>query len=316
MDAHYATRVRTNRRQQVESGKAKQVAREAKRDHHIMGDGGSDVTPGTVGTDWLKQRIGSDQSANIRVLDVTWYSAKDAYPEYLKAHIPGAAWFDIMRDVTHTELHLRNLPAPEAFQQQVRLVGVDADTHVIVYDSQGLGGCFVGSRAWWMFKLFGHEKVSVLNGGLQRWIADGLPTTQEIPTYQEGNITVTDNVSFKKLHAAMVANFEAKCFQVCDSRAVEKFSAGHYPGARNIPFAAMLLDKDTNMLKTPDQLRQVFTEAGIDSARPLVTMCNSGMSSCSLLLAAYQCGNTDAAVYHGGYNEWKTLATSPDMIER
>lgn len=58
-----------------------------------------------------------------------------------------------MRDVTHTELHLRNLPAPEAFQQQVRLVGVDADTHVIVYDSQGLGGCFVGSRAWWMFKV-------------------------------------------------------------------------------------------------------------------------------------------------------------------
>ena len=73
-------------------------------------------------------------------------------PTY-RAHIPGAAWFDIMRDVTHTQLRLRNLPEPEVFERQVRSVGVDGDTHVIVYDSQGQGGCFVGGRAWWMFKV-------------------------------------------------------------------------------------------------------------------------------------------------------------------
>ncbi|KAK2193479.1 hypothetical protein NP493_12g05051 [Ridgeia piscesae] len=281
----------------------------------FFSDAGSDVTPGTVSIDWLKQRIDSDESENIRVLDVTWYSAKDAYPEYLKAHIPGAAWFDIMRDVTHTQLRLRNLPEPEVFERQVRGVGVDGDTHVIVYDSQGQGGCFVGGRAWWMFKFFGHEKVSVLNGGLQKWTAEGVRTTQTIPTYQEGNFAVGYNPRINKLHADMMANFEKKCFQVCDSRAVEKFSAGHYPEAINIPFAAMLLDKDTNSMKTREQLLKVFVEAGVDITRPLVTMCNSGMSSCSLLLAAYKCGNTDASVYHGGYNEWKTLATSPQMIE-
>lgn len=280
--------------------------------------------PLIVSTAWLHDQLASG-SKNIRILDATWDSTKDCRPEYNEVHIPGALFFEIMKNVDHTPIFTRNIPSVEDFQDQVRSLGINHDTHVVIYDSKDKCGYVPSGRAWWMFKIFGCERVSVLDGGLVKWMKDGFEVTSEINDIQPGDFTANrtprDN-TFYRTFEQMRENVSSLSEQVLDNRssaqykntAGEAYKGGHIPGALNIPFDTVL-DKENGVLKSTDALKEVFTKVGFDLSRPVVTMCNSGMSSCSMALIALVGGFPSSAVFHGGWTEYKQKA-SEEMIEK
>src|SRR4051812_10055107 len=122
-----------------------------------------------VSTEWLDAHLGSP---DIAVIDASWHlpaAKRDARAEFNAAHIPGAQFFDVgdLSDMSSPLPHM--LPSPEKFSSRMRRMGIGDGKRVIAYDSTGL---FSAARAWWMFKVFGHEDVAVLDGGLKKWLAE------------------------------------------------------------------------------------------------------------------------------------------------
>ncbi len=132
----------------------------------------NDPTDSLVGTEWLAARLAAP---DVRVVDASWYlpgEGRDANAEYAECHIPGAVFFDIdeIADTASPLPHM--LPSPEKFSSRVRKLGLGDGTRIVVYDS---GSWMAAPRVWWMFRVFGHDDVSVLDGGLARWRAEGRP---------------------------------------------------------------------------------------------------------------------------------------------
>ncbi|PAA64388.1 hypothetical protein BOX15_Mlig004516g1, partial [Macrostomum lignano] len=193
------------------------------------------------------------------------------------------------------------------------------DSHVIVYDN-----CMFAPRVWWMFRMFGHEAVSVLDGGLAAWVAEGRRVTS-------GPLkTVYQSVEFQASEdkkSALYRSFEEFCkalqsasVQVADARSPARFRgeepepraglpAGHPLGAANLFFRS-LYDSESGRMLTEDQLRKKFLASGLDPSRPLVTTCGSGITACHVALAAHVLGNSDAAVYDGSWEEFATRGPS------
>ena len=145
-----------------------------------------------VSTDWLAERL---SAPDIRILDASLYlpgDGRDGYQEYLKGHIPGARFFDI-DDIADQHSPLPHmLPPVEKFVSRVRKMGIGDGHRVIVYDQQGL---FSAARVWWTFRVFGHQDVAVLDGGLPKWIADGHPVETEEPDPRERHFTGRRNAA-------------------------------------------------------------------------------------------------------------------------
>ena len=146
-----------------------------------MSDG---ETPLVVTPAWLAAEGGA--GSGVRVLDGSWHlptMARDPAAEFLEAHIPGAAFFDIdsICDPDSSLPHM--LPSPALFARSVSALGIGNNSHVVVYDTVGL---YSAARVWWMFRVFGHERVSILAGGLPRWRAEGHPVESGTATIAPG----------------------------------------------------------------------------------------------------------------------------------
>ena len=282
-----------------------------------MSDGG---TPLVVTTDWLAAASGAGSA--VRVLDGSWHlpaAARDPAAEFLAAHIPGAAFFDIdgISDPDSSLPHM--LPSPAHFAESVSALGVGNASHVVVYDTVGL---YSAARVWWMFRVFGHERVSVLAGGLPRWQAEGRPVESGTPTIAPGAFTAraadeTMVRSFEQVRATLGTGGA----QVVDARAAARFTGedpgprpdlprGHIPGSRNVPFDAVL-DDDDGALGDAAAIRRAFAEAGVDPARPVITTCGSGITACTLALALAAIGAEQVAVYDGSWSDWGSRADAP-----
>ena len=260
-----------------------------------------------VSTQWLADHLYTD---DLVILDASWHlpSAKrDARAEFTAAHIGGARFFDLdkVSDQTSTLPHM--LPTPQAFTSSMAALGINSTSHVIAYDSVGL---FSAARCWWMFKTFGHDAVSVLDGGLKKWLAEGRAVQSgELPLPPSENFTAKFNSGMVR-NMAKVAEGKA---QVADARSPARFRGeepeprpgvkpGHMPGARNVHYASLLNVDGT--LKPQAELMQHFASAGIDVEKPVTTSCGSGVTAAILSLALTELGTKDHALYDGSWAEW------------
>ena len=276
--------------------------------------------PLVVTTDWLAAE--GSAGSKVRVLDGSWHlptMARDPAADFQEIHIPGAAFFDIdgICDPDSSLPHM--LPSAEHFARSVSALGVGNDSHVVVYDTVGL---YSAARVWWMFRVFGHERVSVLAGGLPRWRAEGCPVESGMPAIAPGSFTARaadDSLvrSFEQVRATLGTGSA----QIVDARAAARFTGedpgprpdlprGHIPGSRNVPFNAVL-DDDDGALGDAAAIRRALEEAGVDPAQPVITTCGSGITACTLALALAAIGAGQVAVYDGSWSDWGSRADAP-----
>src|SRR5437899_1511897 len=201
-----------------------------------------------VSTDWLAERLGA---SDIVVVDGSSYLStmqRDAAAEYLAGHIPGAVRFDIdaIADRSNPLPHM--LPDGEQFAREVGALGIaDTDT-IVVYDGAGL---FSAPRVWWTFRVFGADKVFILDGGLPQWKSEGRPLQAGLATRPPRRFNARQSqdvvASFEDVRAALARHSA----QVVDARSAERFHgqapeprpgvrSGHMPGARNVPATAVV----------------------------------------------------------------------------
>ncbi|CAH1273494.1 MPST [Branchiostoma lanceolatum] len=281
-----------------------------------------------VNVPWLAERLASPSLSSrvIRVLDCSWYLPKqkrDQRGEYKLQHIPGALFFDQEDCCDKASSYDNMLPSPEDFESYVGSLGVDNNTHVVVYDGSDMG-LFSAQRVWWMFRVFGHPLVSVLNGGLAKWRAEGRGVSNEIPKVDKAAFKATYTPALVRDFDFMTTNLADKTAQVVDARPPGRFNGtepepradcepGHIPNSLNMPFGK-ILDPESKTVKPPEKLREVFAAAGADLSGPMVATCGSGMTACGLVLAAYLCGKEDVPVFDGAWVEWFKRAKPENII--
>ena len=264
-----------------------------------------------VSTDWLDAHLGSP---DIAIIDASWHlptAHRDAKREFLDTHIPGAQFFDIdeLSDTASSLPHM--LPSPEKFSSRMRKMGIGDGKRVIAYDSVGL---FSAARAWWMFKVFGHEDVAVLDGGLRKWLAEGRPTQDgSAQKPQERHFTARARPMMVRDYKDVAAALKSGSAQIADARSGTRFRgeeaeprpglrAGHMPGARNVHYASLLNADGT--LKPPTEIEAVFKAAGVDVTKPIITSCGSGVTAAILTLGLTLIGARNHALYDGSWTEW------------
>lgn len=274
------------------------------------------MVPYIVSCDWLDQKMKENDMSNIVVVDVSWASARDCREEYDRCHISGAVYLNTICG-ENTDVYPRAIPSEEKFEQLARVAGINVDSHVIVYSSSDRCGYFISGRGWWSFKYFGHKNVSILDGGLQKWQELGYPTTHQDVQIKRGNFKAKNTGILFTSYNDVCNNLATQTFQVCDNRPFAAFSGqespGHIPGAKNLTMAK-LVSTDTGLLRPVEEIKQIFQDSGVDLEKPIATHCNSGMSSCTVAMAALMCGAQEVTVYMGGFTEWKKR--NPENIEK
>ncbi|SHN80862.1 3-mercaptopyruvate sulfurtransferase [Bradyrhizobium erythrophlei] len=264
-----------------------------------------------VSTEWLAERL---KDANVKLLDAT-FKLPGVLPlpkdDYLAAHIPGAVYFDVDAVSDHSNPLPHMFPSGEQFGRDVGALGVSNNDTVVIYDA---GGWVAAPRAWWMFLSYGHRDVRILNGGLKKWRAEGRAVESGEVTAKPATIKANYDARRVRSIEQMIANVASHAEQVIDARAADRFEgraveprpgirSGHIPGALNLPYNN-LFDAATGTMKPLDDLRKAFTGAGVDTAKPIVTSCGSGVSAAVLTLALYRLGVENTALYDGSWSEW------------
>lgn len=272
-----------------------------------------------VSTQWLAAHLGDP---GVKILDAT-FKLPGLLPlpkdDFLTAHIPGAAFFDVDAISDHTTPLPHMFPDEAGFAAGIGALGISNADTVVVYDS---GGWVAAPRVWWMLRSFGHADVKVLDGGLQAWRAEGRPLQAGAATPKPVAFDATLDRSHLRSKQQMIANLDSRAAQVVDARPAPRFAgsvpeprpglrAGHIPGSRNVPYG-QLFDAATGRMTSLDELRGAFENAGVDLAAPIVTSCGSGVSAGVLTLALYRLGVRGSALYDGSWAEWG-MTGGPDI---
>ena len=266
--------------------------------------------PILVDTAWLNDHL---KDANLRILDASYFvpgGIAPALEQYTAGHIPGAQFFNIndVADPNGKKEHA--FPSAEIFAAKAGALGIGNAHHVVVYDH--LGGALAAARVWFMFKTFGHDNVSVLDGGRTKWITEGRPMDQQVPAFApqtfsarapQGRVLMREDVLGLSPDRQLLDARSAGRFAGTEPEPRAGLRSGHIPGSRSLPFLT-LLNADTKTWKDPAAIKAAFDQAGIDLTKPLVTTCGSGVSACTLALGAALAGKTDTAIYDGSWVEW------------
>jgi len=274
-----------------------------------------------VPTDWLAAHLADPA---VVILDGSFKlpgATPTAPEEYAQAHIPGAHFFDIDAIADHSVPLPHMLPSSEDFAREMGRMGIGNDTLVIVYDRPGL---MSAGRVWWTLRVFGHDNVAVLDGGLRKWQAEGRPVTSEVPAARSARFVPQFRPELVRSRAQMMANLDSRAEQVIDARPAARFSAaepearpglrsGHMPGSLNLPFSAMT-DPGTGQVLPPAALRAAFEGAGLDLTRPITASCGSGVTAAALAFGLSLLGHDHVAVYDGAWAEWGLPGETPVEI--
>jgi thiosulfate/3-mercaptopyruvate sulfurtransferase len=266
-----------------------------------------------VETEWLEQNL---SNPDVVVLDCTThlitqangpYTIKPGREDYEKAHIKGALFCDVSRDVSDTTQKtnfMRQQPAD--FAAAMRRFGVNNNTRIITYST---ANAWWATRVWWLLREFGHDNAAVLNGGWKKWAKESRPVESgPSPVPAPGTFTVqaVRNLMADKDDVKAAMGDKAVC--TLNALMPAQYASGTYgrpgqiPGSVSLP-AGHLLDPDTNTFLPADELRKRFAAVGALD-RPVITYCGGGIAASADALALVMLGHTDVKIYDASLSEW------------
>ena len=263
-----------------------------------------------VSTDWLADHL---DDPSVALFDTSWYLPTDnriPEAEFQARHIPGAQFFDIdaIADKATDLPHM--VPSEAEFAAAMSEMGVRNTDQVVVYDTAGL---LAAPRVWWTFRLFGHENVAVLDGGMPKWEREGRPVTDQADKRPASTYQATLNTKLLADIATVRQAAASGTAQVADGRGAARFrgeapepreglAQGRIPGSFNVFYANLIAADGT--VKDAAAIKQLFVEAGIDLDRPVITSCGSGITAAVLSLGLEIIGHPNHALYDGSFAEW------------
>ena len=273
-----------------------------------------------VSTEWLNNNL-----SKVKLFDASWHmpnSSRNAYREFLDSHIPGAMFWDIDEHSDKDSAFPHMLPNSDYWTRMLWSFGINNDDYIVVYDFSDVHSA---CRLWFSFKYFGHQKVSVLDGGMKKWLKENKPTSNET-NKNIGKFSYIEKISSKKKYK-VIENFDwvkkkeqindnikSNLFTLVDGRSRERFEGkveeprpnlkkGNVPKSKNIPFQ-LCIESKTNTFKKKNELIKIFKENNIDYLKPNVFMCGSGVTACVLGLAYFLISGKNAMIYDGSFAEW------------
>jgi len=273
-----------------------------------------------VTTDWLEKNLDK-----IKIFDASWHmpsTKRDTKKEYEEKHIKGAMFWDVDEHSDKDSLYPHMMSNSYYWTRMLWSFGIQNDDHIIVYDYSDV---YSSCRLWFALKYFGHKKVSVLDGGMKKWLKENRPTSKKInenlgkfssidKLNPKSRYKVNENTGWIKNKKQIDENIKNFSFQTVDARSRDRFEGkvdeprpglkkGCIMGSKNIPFKDCI-DSETNTFKKKDELSKIFAENNIDVSRPIVFTCGSGMTACVLGLAYSLISGKNAVIYDGSWSEY------------
>jgi thiosulfate/3-mercaptopyruvate sulfurtransferase len=267
-----------------------------------------------VSTQWLADHL--DDPA-VRIADTRWYllDVLKGERDYLAGHIPNAIYLSVDRDLAAPPLPdaktgRHPLPDAPSFAETMARNGISNTTHVVAYDDAGGA---TAARVWWLLRYFGHANVSLLDGGLNQWLAEGRALTTEIPNFPRAAFHAQPNPNMVVTKQEMLKHTRSSRTLILDVRAPERYRgetepvdarAGHIPGAASAPIGENLRGADDFLFQDADVLRERFAALGAHDAQEIVAYCGSGVNAAAEIFALELAGFQNARLYAASFSEW------------
>jgi len=264
-----------------------------------------------VSTDWLEQNL-----ENVRVFDGSWHlpsSNRNALDEFKSAHIKNSNFFDIDKNSNYESKLPHMLPKKDNWETIMSELGVKNSDHIVIYDnSDVISSC----RVWYTFLYFNHDPdlVSVLDGGLKKWLKEKKDTTKNIKKFQKSSYLAHENTSLVLNKDQIIANIKNKSFELIDARGRKRFlglepearkelRSGNIEGSRNMPFTELVNSNDRTF-KKKEELISIFEKNKIDPSKKIAFTCGSGITACVLGLTNSIISGKKPVVYDGSWAEY------------
>ena len=273
-----------------------------------------------VSTDWLDQNLNK-----VKIFDASWHmptSKRNSKKEYEEKHIKGAIFWDVDEHSDKDSPYPHMMSNSDYWTRMLWSFAITNDDHIVVYDySDTYSSC----RLWFALKYFGHQKVSVLDGGMKKWLSENRPTDNETDQdlgkfsnidklNPKNKYKIKEKIDLIKNKKQIDENINKNQFQTVDARSRERFEGkvdeprtglrrGCIIGSKNLPFKDCI-NAETNTFKSKDELSKIFIQNNIDITKPIVFTCGSGMTACVLGMAYSIISGKSAVVYDGSWSEY------------
>ena len=263
-----------------------------------------------VTTDWLESNL-----YKVKIFDASWHmpsTKRNAKKEYDEKHIRGAIFWDVNEHSNKNSPYPHMMSNSDYWSKMLWSYGIKNEDHIIVYDFSDL---YSSCRLWFALKYFGHQKVSVLDGGLKKWLKENRETTNKLEKIQKSNnYSVNENTKWIKSKKQINENIKNFSFQTVDARSRERFEGrvdeprpglkrGCIMGSKNIPFKDCI-NSETNTFKKKSELIKIFNQNNVDPYKPMVFTCGSGVTACVLGMAYSLISDKNAVIYDGSACEY------------
>jgi thiosulfate/3-mercaptopyruvate sulfurtransferase len=256
------------------------------------------------------------KSGNVRLVEVDVDTNS-----YATGHIPGALGWDWRKDLQRQPL--RDIPAKEEWDALLSRSGISNNTTVLLY---GDNNNWFAAFAYWLFKLYGHDDVRLINGGRKKWFDEGRESTTDVPSYPPATYTAKDaDLSLRAFRDEVAQKLQGGV-KLIDVRSPGEYSGqllapenlpqegaqrgGHIPGAQNVPWGTAVAENSA--FKSADELRSIYGAKGVTGSREVVAYCRIGERSAHTWFVLHELlGYSNTRNYDGSWTEWGSLIGAP-----